>query len=93
MTQVISIRVYVSGKVQGVGYRYWTRSMAQRFGLRGWVRNTPDGRVEALLVGECTAVKMMLALMRQGPPAARVTCLVHEPAKLENAYSGFQIRQ
>lgn len=65
--------VLVSGRVQGVGFRWSTREAAQRLGLAGWVRNTPDDKVEVWIEGEATAVGAMLAWLRRGPSAAHVT--------------------
>jgi acylphosphatase len=65
--------VYVSGDVQGVFFRYETRERARTRGLAGWVRNLPDGRVEAVFEGPEDAVKAMLDWCRQGPSGARVT--------------------
>ncbi len=62
----------ISGRVQGVGFRYWTRGEAERLGVRGWVRNEPDGRVEAELEGDQAVVDEMLASLRRGPPGAIV---------------------
>lgn len=67
--------VLVSGRVQGVGFRWHARAKGQELGLAGWVRNLPDGRVEAWLEGEEAAVAAMLAWLAKGPPAARVTNL------------------
>jgi acylphosphatase len=69
----IQAHVVVSGQVQGVWFRESTRREAVEHGLGGWVRNTPDGRVEAVLVGEEAAVRKVVEFMRQGPPAARVS--------------------
>lgn len=60
------------GKVQGVFYRDWTVRTARSFGLAGWVMNCSDGTVEAHLEGQPLAVDAMVAIMREGPPAARV---------------------
>jgi acylphosphatase len=65
-------RVIVHGRVQGVGYREWTRRMALRLGLTGWVRNRRDGTVEAVLEGSADQVRAMTELMRDGPMAAVV---------------------
>jgi acylphosphatase len=65
-------RAIVSGRVQGVWFRESTRQRAEALGLSGWVRNLPDGRVEALLEGEAGAVREGLAFLRRGPPRARV---------------------
>ena len=70
---LVAAHVYVSGKVQGVGFRAATRAAAQRLGLSGWVRNLPDGRVEALFVGPKDAVEQMVAWCHRGPRAARVS--------------------
>jgi len=64
--------VLVSGRVQGVGFRWYAREKGQELGLAGWVRNLPDGRVEAWLEGEAAAVRAMLAWLEKGPPSARV---------------------
>ncbi|MFO7808567.1 acylphosphatase [Guyparkeria sp.] len=72
MTRPIQRHVYVSGQVQGVFFRDFTRQKAESSGVAGWVRNLPDGRVEAILEGEPTGVERLLDAMRAGPPAARV---------------------
>jgi acylphosphatase len=66
------VRVVVRGRVQGVGFRAWTRGEAVRRGLAGHVRNCPDGSVEALLSRPPEAVEAMLAALRHGPAGARV---------------------
>ena len=69
---VVRAHVYVSGRVQGVGFRQSTYHTAQRLGLGGWVRNLDDGRVEAVFEGGESAVQRMLAWCRQGPPGSVV---------------------
>jgi acylphosphatase len=64
--------VRISGRVQGVWYRGWTREEAVRRGLKGWVRNRRDGSVEALFCGPAVAVEEMIGACRQGPPSAEV---------------------
>ena len=73
--------VFVEGRVQGVFYRDSARRRAQELGLTGWVRNLPDGRVEAVLEGDASAVAAMVAYLREGPPHAQVRSVevVHEP--------------
>ena len=68
-----SLRLRISGRVQGVGYRAWALQQASRLGLRGWVRNRTDGSVEALVIGEDDAVAAMVEACREGPFAARVS--------------------
>ncbi|MEG3871510.1 acylphosphatase [Microcoleus sp. MON2_D6] len=74
----VRVRVFVSGLVQGVGYRYSTKNQAKYFGLGGWVRNLPDGRVEAVFEGSKKAVEQMISWCRGGPSGARVSELVLE---------------
>ena len=66
-------RIVISGKVQGVWYRAWTMSEANKRGLKGWVRNLSTGEVEALFAGPVTRIEEMVDLCRQGPPLANVT--------------------
>lgn len=79
----------VVGAVQGVGYRWWCVSEARALRLTGFVRNRRDGTVEALLQGPAEAVTRMEALLRQGPPAARVLCVTPLPAPAFVALTGF----
>jgi acylphosphatase len=64
--------VTIRGRVQGVGFRYWTRRTATARGLEGWVRNRRDGSVEAVFAGPKEAVADMIELCRRGPDGARV---------------------
>ena len=68
-----SVRLSITGRVQGVGYRFWAERTASGLGLRGWVRNRADGGVELLAIGEDNAVATLIAACRQGPRAAAVT--------------------
>ncbi|MBO6767932.1 MAG: acylphosphatase [Erythrobacter sp.] len=63
----------VHGRVQGVFYRDWTVETARDHGLAGWVRNLPDGTVEAHLEGDGEAITRMIAAMHDGPPRAAPT--------------------
>ena len=63
----------VHGRVQGVFYRDWTVAKADELGLAGWVRNRPDGTVEALLEGDADTIARMVAAMHEGPPRAAPT--------------------
>ncbi|MDJ0630864.1 MAG: acylphosphatase [Rhodobacter sp.] len=86
----ICVRVRVTGRVQGVWFRGWTKDHAGRLGLRGWVRNEADGSVTALIGGSEPAVDELLAAMHRGPEAARVTSMKVEPAD-EAPPDGFSI--
>lgn len=76
----ISVKIRVTGGVQGVGYRHATRGEARARGLHGWVRNLDDGAVEALVSGDESAVRGLIDWMWQGPPAANVDDVVVAPA-------------
>ncbi len=67
-----ALHILVSGRVQGVGFRYFVREQAQRLSLSGWVRNLRDGRVEILVVGDALARQGFLQKVHQGPLAAEV---------------------
>lgn len=70
--EMVRARVVISGTVQGVFFRASTRDEARRVGVRGWVRNLDDGRVEAVFEGEKSAVQHLVAWCHRGPPAASV---------------------
>jgi len=74
------IHLLVSGRVQGVGFRYFLKESADRTGVAGWVRNLRDGRVEAVLQGAPAAVQAVLDDARRGPPAAQVAEVITRPA-------------
>jgi acylphosphatase len=76
-----SVRLRITGRVQGVGYRAWAIETARRLGLRGWVRNRADGSVEALVTGDAAAVARMIDACRDGPFAARVRDLAASDAE------------
>ena len=83
----------ISGRVQGVGYRFFARDAADREGVSGWVRNLPDGRVEALLEGDDESVTRVERALRQGPGGARVaTVIVDDAEPPSGAYHGFSVR-
>jgi acylphosphatase len=65
----------VTGRVQGVGYRWWLIRKAQQLGLRGTVRNLPDGSVEVRAAGTTDALRELASALLQGPPYARVQCV------------------
>jgi acylphosphatase len=68
----IARHAWIRGTVQGVAFRWHTKERARELSLAGWVRNLPDGRVEAWIEGEPSAVEEMLAWFRRGPPSAHV---------------------
>ena len=68
-----AVQVRVSGRVQGVAFRWEAQHAAEKLGVTGWVRNEPDGSVAAHVEGEPDAVNDMVGWLRTGPPAARVS--------------------
>jgi acylphosphatase len=82
-----TVRLRIRGRVQGVWFRESMRIEAERLGVAGWVRNTPDGAVEAVVQGTDAAVASMIAWAHKGPPMARVDGV--EISETEGAFSGF----
>ncbi len=79
----IRVHAFLSGRVQGVGFRAFTQREARKLELTGWVKNLPDGRVETVIEGPEAAVTQLLAKLKRGPRAARVSGLekMEEPAR------------
>lgn len=84
-------RFVVAGRVQAVGFRWFVRKRALALGLRGWVRNLADGRVETVAEGDPAALDQLEATLRDGPEAAVVASVTREPAPAV-AEPGFEIR-
>jgi acylphosphatase len=84
--------VYVSGDVQGVFFRDSTREKAELLGLTGWVKNLPDGRVEALFEGPSERVREMIRWCEQGPPHAAVEDVDTEFEASQGDFKGFEVR-
>lgn len=85
-------RYYVSGMVHGVGYRFFAQRIAERLGVRGYVRNLRDGRVEVYAVGSEASLVALVRELQQGPEAAVVSEVVEEQADFDPRYErGFSI--
>jgi acylphosphatase len=69
---LVRVRVFVDGRVQGVAYRFFAEKYAGRLGVTGWVRNLADGRVEVLAEGAAGQIETFLARLREGPSLARI---------------------
>lgn len=86
-------RFLVSGRVHGVGFRFFAQEAAAVEGLTGWVRNLDDGRVEAFALGDRDAVERFERKIRRGPPGGRVEDVVTEEEEAPSERpSGFRIR-
>jgi acylphosphatase len=85
-------RYLVSGRVQGVGYRYFAARAARDLQLAGWVRNLSDGRVEAYAAGPAAKLENFEGQLRTGPPAAVVRALEVEDASVDARIERFDIR-
>jgi acylphosphatase len=87
-----AIRGIVSGRVQGVGFRYTTRGLAQELGLAGWVRNLPNGAVEVWAQGPNEAVDQLRTLLEHGPRGSFVNSVKFEAVDPDLTLEGFEIR-
>ncbi|MEW9898734.1 acylphosphatase [Chitinivorax sp. PXF-14] len=87
----VTRQLRISGRVQGVGYRYATCLAARRHTVHGWVRNRRDGTVEAMLHGDEACVMAMIEWCRQGPPAAQVLAVIVE--EVSGEFDGFSERE
>ena len=85
-------RLLVSGRVQGVAFRWETQRAAARRGVTGWVRNLPDGRVEAVVEGPREQVDDLVDWSRKGPPVARVDSLDIQWEAYRGEFDDFDIR-
>lgn len=84
------VHIFISGLVQGVGYRIWTKTEADKLNLKGWVRNLPDGKVEAVFQGTTSAVMEMVKLCHQGSSFAQIDNIELTTEALED-FADFKI--
>lgn len=88
----VSRHVRVTGLVQGVFFRAWTAEQARKLGVTGWVRNAPDGSVEAHVQGDRWSVQQLIDLLHKGPPSAEVDQVVVEEVE-PDAVGTFEVRR
>jgi acylphosphatase len=88
----VARRFLVSGRVQGVGFRYFALDAARREGLHGYVRNNDDGTVEAVAEGEAESVERFERALRRGPSRSRVERVTVDEMEPAMASTGFEIR-
>lgn len=89
---IVARRFLIGGRVQGVGFRMFVEARAAAEGVHGYVRNLPDGRVEALVEGDEETVDRMELALGRGPIGARVDSFVVEPVEPSRRATGFSIR-
>lgn len=89
---VKSIRAIVSGRVQGVGFRYFVLRVAEKLKLAGWVRNLGSGDVEVVAQGEPAVLEELLRRLRTGPPSAYVQSVAVEWGEARTELAGFDMR-
>ena len=87
-----AVSAVVSGRVQGVGYRFTTQDVGSRLGLQGWVRNQRDGSVLVWAQGNRGVIARFLGFLEEGPPAARVRAVDTTEQDLDGALVGFTVR-
>jgi len=86
------VHVWISGKVQGVFYRAYTQDAARTHGVTGWVRNLPDGRVEAVFEGDARAVDAMVQWCHRGSPLSRVDRVEVQEEPYQGEFADFGVR-
>ena len=84
--------VYIKGRVQGVFFRATTKKRANDLGITGWVKNLPDGRVEAVFEGEEETIEEMIGFCHEGPSSAVVKDVEIEWEEYEGDFSGFKVK-
>ena len=89
---LVRTHIYISGKVQGVFFRACTRDKARELGLKGWVKNLMDGRVEAIFEGEDKAVEDMLDWCRKGSPHSIVIRIEVNEEPYTGKFRSFEVR-
>ena len=88
---LVARRFVISGRVQGVGFRWFAEAAAAREGVHGWIRNLPDGRVEAQAEGDAEALERFERALRQGPPSARVETVDVDAVAPTGRQTGFSV--
>jgi len=92
MEEKVRVHIFVSGIVQGVFFRYWTQKVANKLGLKGWVRNLPDGRVEIVAEGKREKIDKLIEWAQKGPPSAKVDDLEVEYQEYKGEFDCFEIK-
>ena len=88
----VKVHVFITGRVQGVYFRYKTRDEAKKYGVTGWVRNLPDGRVEAVFEGNKENVDKLIDFAGKGPSGAKVRDLNINWQDYTREFKDFEVR-
>ena len=86
------LHAIVSGRVQGVGFRYFTQDIAKSLNIKGFVRNLPDGTVEVYAQADKKSLEKFLEYLKKGPPLAKVENIKYEFLDKEGGFKDFEIR-
>jgi len=86
------VHVFISGRVQGVFFRSNTKRVADNLGIKGWVRNLSDGRVEVVAEGEKNRIDNLIKFLKKGPEAGRVDNVEIESQEYKSGFQDFSIR-
>ena len=89
--EISAFFIRVEGRVQGVGFRYSCMMEGQRLGLKGWVKNTPNGDVEVWAEGTMEKLETLIQWLRRGPPGARVDTMDYNPHPPTGKYRDFNV--
>jgi len=87
-----TVHVFIKGKVQGVFFRANTKEQAEKQNISGWVKNTSDGRVEAVFQGDDSSVDDLIEWCHQGPSMSKVSDVTVESIDTDELFDGFSIR-
>ena len=88
----MQLHAVIYGRVQGVGFRYFTRETAKKLGVKGWVKNNPDGTVEVLAEADENTLKQFLEKLYQGPPLSKVENIKYQFSEASGGFKDFEIR-
>jgi len=87
----VRIHAFVSGLVQGVNFRFYTKMLADKLGLKGWIKNLPDGRVEVVAEGSENEINELIKFLKKGPKGAKVLNIEIEKEEYKGEFKYFDI--
>jgi acylphosphatase len=86
------VEITIGGRVQGVGFRYYAKRSASRYGVAGWVKNEPNGMVTAVAEGDSNAVDNFVDSLKKGPSSAKITTFDVREGSYEGSFSAFGVK-